>query len=86
MTDLGVADVPIVLQEGVRVGVEQHGSRGVVASAVGDPVGEKHVVKLQNGGQDNFTLFGISIAAMRLPSFRQCTVKQVDPKPTRELA
>ena len=78
VTDLGIADVPIVLQEGVGVGVKQHGSCGVVASAVGDPVGKQHIVKLQNKGQGKITLFGINIAAMRLSSFRQRTVKQVD--------
>lgn len=67
-----------MLQEGVGVGVKQHGSCGVVASAVGDPVGKQHVVKLQNKEQDKVELFSTDIAAMRVSSFRQCTVKAVD--------
>ena len=63
-----------MLQEGVGVGVKQHGSCGVVASTVGDPVGKQHVVKLQNKGPDKVELFSID----REQRWGSGTVKQVD--------
>jgi len=46
VADLSIADVSIVLQQGVWVGVIQHGPSSVVSSTVGDPVGKQHIVKL----------------------------------------
>lgn len=46
MADLSIADVSIVLQQGVWVGVIQHGPGGVVPSTVCDPIGKQHIVKL----------------------------------------
>ncbi len=46
VADLSIADVSIVLQQGVWVGVIQHGPSGVISSTVCDPVGKQHIVKL----------------------------------------
>jgi len=46
VADLSIADVSIVLQQGIWVGVIEHGPSGVVSSTVCDPVGKQHIVKL----------------------------------------
>ncbi len=46
VADLSIADVSIVLQQGIWVGVIQHGPSGVVSSTVCYPVGKQHIVKL----------------------------------------
>lgn len=48
VADLSIADVSIVLQQGVWVGVIHHGPSGVVPSTVCDSVGKQHIVKLHD--------------------------------------